>query len=96
MAGKLAAKEREKALSSLRGWVYDAETDAIAHDFKFRTFSEAFAFMTRVALLAEKADHHPEWRNVYNQVSITLPTHDAGGLSDKDIKLATAIDTLID
>ena len=96
MAGKLAAKEREKALSGLRGWVYDAETDAIAHDFKFRTFSEAFAFMTRVALLAEKADHHPEWRNVYNQVSITLTTHDAGGLSDKDIKLATAIDTLID
>lgn len=94
MAGRLAAEEREKALGRLQGWAYDGETDAIARDFRFRTFSEAFAFMTRVALLAEKADHHPEWRNVYNQVSITLTTHDAGGLSDKDIKLATAIDAL--
>ena len=95
MASKLTADQRETALRSLHGWVYDAEADAITHDFKFRTFSEAFAFMTRVALSAEKADHHPEWRNVYNQVSIALTTHDAGGLSDKDIALATAIDKLI-
>ena len=71
------------------------KADAISRQFKFKDFSEAFAFMTRVALLAQSADHHPEWSNVYNKVSITLTTHDAGGLSDKDIALATAIDTLL-
>lgn len=95
MGTKLAANEREAALSALAGWVYDADAGTIARDFKFRTFSEAFAFMTRVALLAEKADHHPEWRNVYNRVSIALTTHDVGGLSGKDIELAAAIDKLI-
>jgi 4a-hydroxytetrahydrobiopterin dehydratase len=95
MGNKLAASEREAALRALAGWVYDTDSGAIARDFKFRTFSEAFSFMTRVALLAEKADHHPEWRNVYNRVSIALTTHDVGGLSDKDIELAAAIDKLI-
>lgn len=95
MADKLSAADREKALQSLNGWVYDAKADAISHDFKFKNFSEAFAFMTRVALAAEKADHHPEWSNVYNRVSITLTTHSAGGLSNKDLALAAAIDTLM-
>jgi len=67
---------------------------AIQRSFRFRDFSEAFAFMTRVALLAEKADHHPEWSNVWNRVEITLTTHDCGGLSGRDAKLAAAIDAL--
>ena len=94
MVNKLTAREREKALNGLRGWVYDADADAITHDFKFKTFSEAFAFMTRVALIAEKMDHHPEWSNVWNRVEIALTTHDAGGLSQRDVKLAEAIDRL--
>ena len=94
MAEKLEPQAREAALRSLNGWIYDADTDAISHDFKFKSFSEAFGFMTRVALLAEKAGHHPEWSNVYNKVRITLTTHDAGGLSKKDLALAEAIDRL--
>jgi 4a-hydroxytetrahydrobiopterin dehydratase len=92
---KLTAKERDKALGRLNGWVYDSETDAITHDFKFKDFSEAFAFMTRVALLAQSADHHPEWSNVYNKVSVTLTTHDAGGVTAKDVALAEGIDKLL-
>ncbi len=92
---KLNAKERDKALSKLNGWVYDEAAESISHDFKFKDFSEAFAFMTRVALLAQSADHHPEWSNVYNKVSITLTTHDAGGLTAKDVELAQGIDKLI-
>ena len=91
---KLTAKERDKALAGLKGWIYDEAADAISHEFKFKDFSEAFAFMTRVALLAEKADHHPEWSNVYNRVEILLTTHDAGGLSGRDIEMAEAIDAL--
>lgn len=91
---KLDAKERNKALKTLNGWTYDETADAISHDFKFKDFSEAFAFMTRVALLAQSADHHPEWSNVYNKVSITLSTHDAGGLTAKDVELAQGIDKL--
>jgi 4a-hydroxytetrahydrobiopterin dehydratase len=68
---------------------------AIERRFKFRNFSEAFAFMARVALIAEKQDHHPEWSNVYNSVNITLTTHDAGGLSERDVKMAKAIDRLL-
>jgi len=74
---------------------YDANADAISRDFKFKDFSEAFAFMTRVALLAQAANHHPEWSNVYNKVSITLTTHDAGGVTANDIALAEAIDKLV-
>ena len=92
---KLSAKERDKALGRLKGWVYDETADAITHEFKFKDFSEAFAFMTRVALLAQAADHHPEWSNVYNKVSITLTTHDAGGVSAKDVELAEGIDRLM-
>ena len=92
---KLTAKERDKALGRLNGWVYDETADAISHEFKFKDFSEAFAFMTRVALLAQSADHHPEGSNVYNKVSITLTTHDDKGLTAKDVQLAGAIDKLI-
>ena len=92
MAAKLTAEERAVALTSLPGWTYDAGRDALLRDFKFKDFSEAFAFMTRVALLAQAADHHPEWSNVYNKVSIALSTHDAGGVSAKDTALAAAID----
>ena len=91
---KLSAKERDKALGRLNGWVYDDEADAITHEFKFKNFSEAFAFMTRVALLAEGANHHPEWSNVYNKVTVTLTTHDDGGLTVKDVSLAESIDRL--
>lgn len=95
MAEKLEAAEREAALMKLNGWIYDPATDAISHDFKFKTFSEAFSFMTRVALAAEKMDHHPEWSNVYNKVRITLTTHSAGGLTSKDMALAEKIDRLM-
>ncbi|MCP8882829.1 4a-hydroxytetrahydrobiopterin dehydratase [Devosia sp. XJ19-1] len=91
---KLTTAQREAALTSLGDWSYDPEEDAIERGFGFKDFSAAFAFMTRVALLAEKAGHHPEWSNVYNKVSIRLTTHDAGGLSDKDIDLARRIDAL--
>ena len=95
MVDKLKPAEREAALLKLNGWIYDPKADAISHDFKFKTFSEAFSFMTRVALAAEKMDHHPEWSNVYNKVRITLTTHSAGGLTEKDTKLAEKIDRLM-
>lgn len=96
MVEKLDARQREAALGELSGWVYDDTADAIGHGFKFKDFSEAFAFMSRVALAAEKAGHHPEWSNSYNSVTIRLTTHDAGGLSAKDIALAKAIDAILD
>jgi 4a-hydroxytetrahydrobiopterin dehydratase len=92
MTAKLTGKARSDALASLRDWKEVAGRDAIQKSFKFADFTQAFAFMTRVALAAEKADHHPEWSNVYNRVEIVLSTHDAGGLSDKDIALAKVID----
>lgn len=92
---KVSAKERDKALERLNGWIYDEASEAISHEFKFKDFSEAFAFMTRVALLAQAAEHHPEWSNAYNKVSITLTTHDAGGLTAKDLALAQGIDKLL-
>jgi 4a-hydroxytetrahydrobiopterin dehydratase len=95
MTDKLTPDARETALSGLNGWIYDQRADTISHDFKFKDFSEAFGFMTRVALLAQAADHHPEWSNVYNKVTITLTTHDAGGLTEKDVGLAEAIDQLL-
>lgn len=95
MADKLTTKQRETALRSLNGWVYDEAADAISHVFKFKDFSEAFGFMTRVALAADKAGHHPDWSNVYNKVTIALSTHDAGGLTDKDVALAKAIDAIL-
>ena len=91
---QLTDEERIAALADLPGWILKNDKTAISRDFEFRNFSQAFAFMTRVALLAEKYDHHPEWSNVYNRVHITLTTHDAGGLSARDIKLAHAIDEI--
>jgi 4a-hydroxytetrahydrobiopterin dehydratase len=89
---KLDDSVRAIVLNELPYWVYDGEAQGIRRSFTFTDFAEAFAFMTRVAILAEKADHHPEWSNVYNRVEILLTTHDAGGLSDRDISLAKAID----
>jgi 4a-hydroxytetrahydrobiopterin dehydratase len=90
--GKLDERERKAALAELPGWTYDAERDAITRSFRFRDFSEAFAFMTRVALAAEQADHHPEWSNVWNRVDMLLTTHSDRGLTDKDIALAKKAD----
>ena len=87
--------ERSAALAQLPGWTLRGDNLAIERTFKFADFSEAFAFMTRVALLAEKTDHHPEWSNVWNRVDITLTTHDAGGLSKRDIAMARAIEGLL-
>ncbi|MGV3479839.1 MAG: 4a-hydroxytetrahydrobiopterin dehydratase [Sphingobium sp.] len=96
MVDQLSEAEREDALDGLPDWDHDEARDAISRSFTFDNFSEAFAFMTRVALLAEAADHHPEWSNVYNRVDILLTTHDAGGLSERDIEMAEAIDALVD
>ena len=89
---KLDDAERTQALGDLPDWRYEADRSGIARSFKFRDFSEAFAFMTRVALAAEQADHHPEWSNVWNRVDILLTTHSAGGLTEKDVALAKRID----
>lgn len=91
---QLNEAERSEALAALPEWRLRADGLAIERQFQFRDFSEAFAFMARVALIAEKHDHHPEWSNVYNRVAITLTTHDAGGLSERDVKMARAIDRL--
>ncbi|MGV8853521.1 MAG: 4a-hydroxytetrahydrobiopterin dehydratase [Devosia sp.] len=95
MVDKLSDAAREKGLRGLNGWVYDGAADAISHVFKFKNFSEAFGFMSRVALAAEKAGHHPDWSNSYNVVTVRLSTHDAGGLSAKDIELAQTIDAIV-
>ncbi len=91
---KLSDAERKSWLDSLDGWAMADDRDAIERSFKFADFSEAWAFMNRVALLAEKHDHHPEWSNVYNIVEIALTTHDADGLSIRDVEMAKAIDAL--
>jgi 4a-hydroxytetrahydrobiopterin dehydratase len=88
---RLTAAERDRALMSLPDWTLREDGLAITREFRFTDFSQAFAFMTRVALYAEKADHHPEWSNVYNRVWVTLTTHDAGGLSRRDIVMARAL-----
>ena len=90
----LSEAERVDALDGLPDWDYDEARDAISRRFVFADFPEAFAFMARVALLAERADHHPEWSNVWNRVDILLTTHDAGGLSQRDISLAQEIDAI--
>jgi 4a-hydroxytetrahydrobiopterin dehydratase len=90
---KLEIKERDAALAGLPGWQAVAGRDAIARKFQFKDFNAAFGFMTRVALLAEKMDHHPEWFNVYNKVDVTLSTHDAGGVTQNDIDMAKAMNS---
>ncbi|PZU86570.1 MAG: 4a-hydroxytetrahydrobiopterin dehydratase [Chelatococcus sp.] len=91
---RLGSEARDEALATLSGWALVQGREAIAKRFVFRDFSEAFGWMTRVALLAEAMNHHPEWRNVYRTVEVTLTTHDAQGLSELDVKLARAIDAL--
>ena len=88
---QLTEAERDEALAALPAWRLRADGLAIEREFKFGNFGEAWAFMSRVALIAEKHDHHPEWSNVYNRVAIALSTHDAGGLSARDVKMARAI-----
>ena len=92
MVDKLSAEARRDALAELTDWGQVEGRDAIEKSFKFKSFSEAWGFMSRVALAAEKLNHHPEWSNVYNRVDILLSTHDCGGLSELDIKLAKRID----
>ena len=89
MAERLSDADREAALAKLHGWTLVDGREAIEKTFTFKDFNEAFGFMTRVALKAEKMDHHPEWFNVYKTVEVTLATHDAGGLTELDVKLAS-------
>lgn len=92
---RLTDAERDAALATLQGWTLGADGDRIEREFRFPDFVAAFGFMTRVALLAERADHHPEWSNVYNRVTIGLTTHDAGGLSERDVALAREIEAAV-
>ncbi len=94
MAQKLDNAARRSALAKLNGWSEVSGRDAITKKFTFKNFNEAFGFMSRVALVAEKMDHHPEWSNVYKTVDVTLSTHDAGGLTELDVKLAEAMDKI--
>jgi 4a-hydroxytetrahydrobiopterin dehydratase len=94
MPKRLTDAERAALAQSLPNWSPVAGREAIERSFKFRDFSEAWGFMNRVALLAESQNHHPDWSNVWNRVRIELSTHDAGGLTDNDVKLARAIDAL--
>ena len=94
MVQRLTETERDEALGGLDGWSLVDGRDAIEKTFQFKDFNAAFGFMTRAALIAEKMDHHPEWSNVYRTVDVVLSTHDAGGLTERDIKLAKAMDRL--
>lgn len=95
MVDQLTPDERAAFMESYHGWKPVEGRDAIKKDFTFKDFNEAWGFMSRVALAAEKADHHPEWFNVYNKVEITLTTHDAGGLSQRDVALAAIIEAAV-
>jgi 4a-hydroxytetrahydrobiopterin dehydratase len=88
----LTESERDEALAALPGWTFDAGRNGIAKSFRFKDFAAAFGFMTRVALAAEQADHHPDWSNVWNRVEILLSTHSEGGVTEKDVALARAIE----
>jgi 4a-hydroxytetrahydrobiopterin dehydratase len=94
VAEKLSAEARKSALSGLPGWSEVAGREAIAKNFVFKDFNEAFGFMCRAALVAEKNDHHPEWRNVYKTVEVVLSTHDAGGVTALDVELARAMNAI--
>lgn len=95
MIAPLDAAARAALSTTLPAWAPVAGRDAICRQFRFADFSAAWGFMARVALLAEKMDHHPEWSNIYNTVEVVLTTHDAGGLSDRDVALAQAMDGLV-
>jgi 4a-hydroxytetrahydrobiopterin dehydratase len=94
MAERLSAEARKSALKGLSGWTETTGREAIARTFVFRDFNEAFGFMSRAALVAEKSDHHPEWHNVYKTVEVVLATHDAGGVTALDIDLAKAMNAI--
>ena len=94
MAEKMTGAARKAALAKLKGWIEVDGRDAISRKFTFKDFNEAFGFMARAALIAEKLDHHPEWFNVYNKVEVTLATHDAGGVTERDLKLAQEMNRL--
>lgn len=94
MATGLSDAERIQALTELAGWVHDSARDAIQKTFVFKDFNDAFGFMSRVAMMAEKLNHHPEWSNVYKTVHVTLTTHDADGLSALDVKMAHFMDAI--
>jgi 4a-hydroxytetrahydrobiopterin dehydratase len=94
MVELLSGLSRSAAIEALAGWTEVAGRDAIARTFSFKDFNEAFGFMARVALVAEKSDHHPEWRNVYKTVEVVLSTHDAGGVTARDVKLAEAMNAI--
>lgn len=94
MPAKLIGEERRSALAGLSGWREVDGRDAITKSFRFADFNAAFGFMTRVALLAEKMDHHPEWFNVYNRIEVTLATHDADGVTDLDVRMARFMDEI--
>ena len=94
MAVKLDAAARQRMAERVPGWKLVDGRDAIHRSFKFEDFNEAFGFMTRAALVAEQMNHHPEWTNVWNRVEVTLSTHDAGGLTERDLKLAEAMDCI--
>lgn len=94
MAPQLSDTERATALDTLADWHYDEDAKALTRRFEFADFVAAFAFMTKVALLAEKADHHPDWSNSYNKVTVSLTSHDAGGLTERDVALARQIDKI--
>ena len=95
MVEPLSPARRQALPGLLPAWSLAEDRDALCRSFRFRDFPEAFGFMARVALLAEKQDHHPEWSNVWNRVEIALTTHDAGGLSERDVTMAAAIDALM-
>ena len=94
MVERLTAEARKSALKSLSGWSEVSGREAIARTFVFKDFNEAFGFMSRAALVAEKHDHHPEWRKVYKTVEVVLATHDAGGVTERDIALAKAMNAI--
>jgi 4a-hydroxytetrahydrobiopterin dehydratase len=94
MAERLSAEARKQALNALPGWAEVAGREAIGRTFTFKDFNEAFGFMTRTALIAEKHDHHPEWKNVYKTVEVVLATHDSGGVTMRDIELAKAMNAI--
>lgn len=94
MVHRLVGAHRQAALAELHGWAEVMDRDAIRRTYHFRDFVEAWGFMARVALMAERMDHHPEWFNVYDRVEVTLTTHDAGGLSEKDVALARFMDSI--